>query len=1009
MNNNIVCSTNKYNNCIGCGICDVVCPRGAIEIRWTRYREILPVIDYEKCIRCGICVQYCPNTKEKIEFEAKKITSSDDPNSFGLQDSTYLLAHDKDKENRKRSASGGFISSFIRHLFDKKIIDGVVHARMLEGKIGGIHYEASISMNYEESDKKRSSFYGPICYTNIIKSLSARNGRYLVIGVPCAIRALTNLFNKHETYKNNKIYTIALACSHNVNGQFVDFLAESLNIDKKEVFKVNLRNKDDIKDANNYNNHFFNEERDFAKTNRFQSVFTDTWRNHFFAMNACHYCSDFWGYTADISVKDAWGKWASNPLGDSIVVVRNTFLLEEILSSKYMEYEYLDFDTVSKCQLSTTKYKQYEVKDRLNLSCCNVKNLRSGFYKYYIFSKFSKWCYRNLGYNVSKIILFTLLWIINIFEMFFIKKRNSDLDYCEMQLESVVNKMRDKNVIFFGTGKMSRVLTKNLPIEILYYLDNDKKKQDKEFCDSIIKRPDSILNENKENIFIVVSSMYYDEISQQLKNMGLSEYRHFIDGLPIYGNILKYHEIKKQISIKYRLMKFFYWLMKPIKSVVEKFKRLYIYKKNKKYKKILVVGGYGFRNTGDEAQLSATLDILHNEFPQYLIKVLTPNKEYTYFEHGKCLVGDAPRTAFYDLGETTLYSLNSRWDKIKFIIISFWIYLNAFLVRAGLPTFLINSKKSTLLYEISTSDMVYFSGGGYLTGKTLSRLWDGMFLIRIADVFKVPSVLSGQTIGVWQNNFNKKLGKWALSKAKLITLRDPIESITALKEIDIEGQHVFTTFDDALFCEKIKEVQVIDDILSCSGMSNKQILEGYICLNIHYWGLNTESQKQELLQKISTIANYILCNTKLNILLIPMTPSDEETIKDYMSKYKNNRLFSLVYDYNFRVIRSVIARSEACVTMKHHPIIFAIGEKVPVISLALSDYYEHKNIGALKVFGLEKYNVLINKESFYEDFKNLFQDIIKEKSKVMRNIDEKFMELKRKKEYFSQLVDDLLK
>jgi len=45
----------QQERCRGCGICEEVCPQGAI-----RVREVA-VIDQERCIGCGICVEECPH------------------------------------------------------------------------------------------------------------------------------------------------------------------------------------------------------------------------------------------------------------------------------------------------------------------------------------------------------------------------------------------------------------------------------------------------------------------------------------------------------------------------------------------------------------------------------------------------------------------------------------------------------------------------------------------------------------------------------------------------------------------------------------------------------------------------------------------------------------------------------------------------------------------------------------------------------------------------------------
>ncbi len=41
--------------CIGCGLCEKICPTSAIKIK-----EGKASVDYAKCTFCGLCVRYCP-------------------------------------------------------------------------------------------------------------------------------------------------------------------------------------------------------------------------------------------------------------------------------------------------------------------------------------------------------------------------------------------------------------------------------------------------------------------------------------------------------------------------------------------------------------------------------------------------------------------------------------------------------------------------------------------------------------------------------------------------------------------------------------------------------------------------------------------------------------------------------------------------------------------------------------------------------------------------------------
>ncbi len=49
--------TNKYckNGCIGCKMCEKVCPTGAVKVE-----DNFASIDYSKCINCGECAKKCP-------------------------------------------------------------------------------------------------------------------------------------------------------------------------------------------------------------------------------------------------------------------------------------------------------------------------------------------------------------------------------------------------------------------------------------------------------------------------------------------------------------------------------------------------------------------------------------------------------------------------------------------------------------------------------------------------------------------------------------------------------------------------------------------------------------------------------------------------------------------------------------------------------------------------------------------------------------------------------------
>ena len=333
------------------------------------------------------------------------------------------------------------------------------------------------------------------------------------------------------------------------------------------------------------------------------------------------------------------------------------------------------------------------------------------------------------------------------------------------------------------------------------------------------------------------------------------------------------------------------------------------------------------------------------------------------------------------------------------------IYFNAHLVARDLPTFFLSAKRSALLYELSTSDLVFFSGGGYLTGSTLSRLWDGIFFTIYADVMKVPVVMSGQTIGVWDSVLTKYLARLGLSKAKAITTRDADKSLLALSELGISHDRIFSTFDDALFCQKETSEQIMNSVLEASEFKENS---DYFALNIHFWGLKTPEEKECLIKKIGCSLEIIQKKTGLLILGVPMIPEDNRAFSDLKKAFTNLNLNILNYPYDFKIARTAFSNSKFCLTMKHHPIIFSLGEKVPVISMSFGSYYEQKNIGALKLFSLERYNVRFEDDDFQGKLIDIVYNILSDKEIIVKNIEDSLLSLRVKKSKFMDFLVEYL-
>ncbi len=404
MKKNVINDTLKNNNCVNCGICKLVCPVNAISLQLNKYIEKVPTLDENKCNNCGLCTLYCPNTKDKINCEVEKLYKYKEPHTFGLHNAFYYVAWNPEKVQRQKCCSGGVVTALADYMLKSGKIAGMIHVERLWGHRGNLHYGARLSTSSDEICENVSSAYQPIDFSDVISKLE-KGKTYFITATPCVIRGLKKLFKENKKYNDINIVTCALVCSHNTNAQFIDFLTEINKLSDKNKWKVNIRYKDDeINDANNFKNLIYTEKDILLNKNRFDTKWTHIWRNYYFAMGACLKCSDFWGYEADISIKDAWGEWAKDPLGKSIVIIRNKAILDNFFNCGAV-FEELNYEAMKEHQYKTAIYKQAQSYNKNNKSILSKSNRKNQLFKYTLISKSSKFLYANFGYKITSKIM----------------------------------------------------------------------------------------------------------------------------------------------------------------------------------------------------------------------------------------------------------------------------------------------------------------------------------------------------------------------------------------------------------------------------------------------------------------------------------------------------------------------------------------------------------------------------------------------------------------------------
>lgn len=210
------------HQCSGCGACADVCPVNCIEYSHDALGFIYPKIDATKCINCGSCDRVCPIKPENL---------------FTRKATNCFAAWANDETVHKTSSSGG-----LGYILSKSVIDrgGIVYGCSAESPMHIRHIRVD---NDSKLALLQGSKYVQSDTRGIYKAIKEdiRKGKeVLIIGTPCQVAAVRNLFRKYP----ENLYTVDLIC-HGVPSQ--KMLNEQIRtINRGEPQTISFRNGNDF-------------------------------------------------------------------------------------------------------------------------------------------------------------------------------------------------------------------------------------------------------------------------------------------------------------------------------------------------------------------------------------------------------------------------------------------------------------------------------------------------------------------------------------------------------------------------------------------------------------------------------------------------------------------------------------------------------------------------------------------------------------------------------------------
>lgn len=355
--------TVNHNLCIGCGICEGVCPTNAIQIT-IKSGEFLPLIDDKICNNrkgCHRCSDVCPG----LGVELCGIANSQfldngikEDKMIGKYISCYA-GYSSNYDIRYHSASGGMLSQFLIWLLEKKYIDGAVVTTFDNSRELMIH--TKIVHTKEEILQAKGSKYSPVTLNRTIQDVKSASGsRYIIVGLPCHIQGLRKA-EKFDKQFANKIYGyFAIYCSSGRTFYLTEYLLKERNLKRDEINYFAYRDEGCLgsmvaKGVKKQTN------QSYKYTEQFQRYYHPL--RSFFIPRRCLFCIDHYGELGDICFGDIHVKpYSDDKIGVNSVIVRKKKWQDLLLKAK--EDGVFNIDEISADVLNSSQNMAYKKKGR---------------------------------------------------------------------------------------------------------------------------------------------------------------------------------------------------------------------------------------------------------------------------------------------------------------------------------------------------------------------------------------------------------------------------------------------------------------------------------------------------------------------------------------------------------------------------------------------------------------------------------------------------------------------
>ncbi len=297
-----------------------------------------------------------------------------------------------------------------------------------------------------------------------------------------------------------------------------------------------------------------------------------------------------------------------------------------------------------------------------------------------------------------------------------------------------------------------------------------------------------------------------------------------------------------------------------------------------------------------------------------------------------------------------------------------------------------------VIREILKCNILLMGGGSLLQDKTSTRsLLYYLSILVLAKIFGKKTMIYANGIGPINKPINRKITKVILNKVDLITIRETL-SLQELYDIGIKNKNIKLTADP-VFNLSIREFN-IDNIIE---ENNIDISKDFVTILFRTW-----RAKEDYIEKMAKVCDYIVSNKNMNVVFIPMKFPADILVAEKISEKMLEKSYVIKSKLNVYQIIKIIGMSKISLSMRLHALLYSALKNVPMVGFTYDPKVEYF-LKELKMYSI------VNMDNFKDlDVIDLVNDIFDNYEEVKNKIEVQTSILREKadlnKKYLEMLV-----